>query len=342
MNNIIITGPFSRNGGVAQFISNLLPFFGKETILFRRGKRKSFEIFGFLFPFIDIFRYIGFVLINRPSKILINSSLAKVGIVRDGIFILVSKALGIKTVLFIHGFNEQELNLGVLIKMGYFKADKIFVLSSIFKNQLIKLGYEKPIIVTFNPIGIDLIESYKRTENKIQKNDLIKILMLSRIEKSKGIFIGLDVLKALQEYNIELHIAGLGSELEEAKKFVKDNKLKKVKFYGFISGIDKENLLRNCDILLFPTFHNEGLPINVLESLAMGLSVITRPVAGINDLKNRYHFFLVDSKVSLQYEKIILQLLKFGLPKTDIYENQLRASIDFSPNTIYNKVVLES
>lgn len=342
MNKIIITGPFLRQGGVAQFIKNLLPFFGNETILFRRGKRKSFGIFGFILPFLDIFRYIGIILKMKPNKIVINSSLAKVGIIRDGIFILISKALGIKTILFIHGFNEDDLNMKGLIRFGYFKADKIFVLSAIFKNQLIKLGCSKPINVTYNPINIDLIKSNNKTENEIQSNDCLKILMISRIEKSKGIFIGLEVLKELQEYNIELHIAGLGSDLDEVNRYVKENRLNKIYFHGFVSGKEKIDLLKNCDILLFPTFHNEGLPINVLESLAMGLFVIARPVAGINDLKKYYNLFLINSKDPNDYKNIILELVKQGIPKINIVENQIKAKIDFSPKTIFNKVVVLS
>jgi len=94
-----------------------------------------------------------------------------------------------------------------------------------------------------------------------------------------------------QKENIELHIAGNGSALENAQKFVRENNLQKVYFHGFVSGLKKENLLKKSDILLFPTFHNEGLPINILESLVMGLYVITRPVAGIKDLTQNYKYF---------------------------------------------------
>ncbi len=342
MSKIIITGPFLQNGGVAQFINNLSPFFDNEIVIFHRGKRKPFGIFNFMLPLVDIFRFILFIKKIKPIKIIINSSLANVGIFRDGIFIFMSKIIGIKTVLFIHGFNEKALNLKALIKFGYFKADKIFVLSSKFKEQLLELGYIKPIIVTYNPINIELIESSNNAINKLKKKGNIKILMMSRIEKSKGIFIGLEVLKKLQKYNIELHIAGIGSELEKAQEFVEENKLQKVFFHGFVSGKEKNDLLKNSDILLFPTFHNEGLPINVLESLAMGLYVISRPVAGINDLKKHYHLFLVDSMAPSDYEKIILQLLKLGLPEIEINENQLKAKVDFSPKTIFDKVVISS
>jgi len=342
LGKIIITGPFLENGGVAQFVKSLTPLFGQRVIVFQRGKRNAENRFGFIFPFIDIFRFLLFIKKIKPEKVVINSSLANVGIFRDGFFIHISKAFGIKTILYIHGFEEKALSKKSLIKFGYFKADKIFVLSSIFKNMLIQLGYSKSISVSYNPISEDLIDTPTDIIKELKKNDSIKILMMSRIEKSKGIFIGLEAIKALQSYKVELHIAGTGPDLEKAKEYVKEYRLQKVYFHGFITGKKKKELLGRSHILLFPTFHNEGLPINILESLAMGLYVITRPVAGIIDLSKSYHLLLNDSLASVDFKNNIVNLLETGLPEAEIKENQNKAKVDFSPKTIFDKVVLSS
>ena len=102
MGKIVITGPFLSNGGVAQFVENLSPFFDKEIVLFHRGKRKPDSFFAFVLPLVDVIRFFGFMMLNRPKKVVVNSSLAKVGIIRDGLFIGISRLFGSKTVLYIH------------------------------------------------------------------------------------------------------------------------------------------------------------------------------------------------------------------------------------------------
>ena len=47
---------------------------------------------------------------------------------------------------------------------------------------------------------------------------------------------------------------------------------------------------KEADLYLFPTFHAEGMPTSVLEAMAFGLPVITRPVGGLQD-------FFVDGKM---------------------------------------------
>ncbi len=338
----IITGPFLDNGGVAQFVNSLSPLFGQIIIVFQRGKRKPKDLFGFIYPLIDVFRFLIFVKKVKPKKIIINSSLGKVGVFRDGLFIFISKSMGIRTILYIHGFEEESLSKKVLIRFGYFKADKIFVLSSAFKNKLRDLGYSGQIVVSYNPVSDDLIESPLKIIEKFNKKNNLKILMISRIEESKGIFIGLEVFKNLQELNIELHIAGTGSDLERAKQYVKEHKLKKVSFHGFVTGKKKFELLKDSDILLFPPLGTEGLPINILESLAMGLYVMSRPVGGIKDLSQNYHLFLTTLKEAAVFENEITGLINSGLPVNKIKENQNKAKVDFSPKTIFDKVVLLS
>lgn len=338
-NKIIITSPFVENGGVAQFISNLKPYFHESVRVFKRGKRNNSSLFNFILPVFDIIRFLIILLRYRPVKVLVNSSLSFVGIFRDGAFVWLSKIFGIKTVLFIHGFEKNALkNNKKPIQKGYFKADAIFVLASSFKDILFDLGYHRPIQVSSNPINHELLENKKFLIKK-NANVPIKILMMSRIEKSKGILIGLEAFKLLNNQDLELHIAGNGSALETAKNYVLKEKMNHVFFHGFISGQAKEELMRSCDILLFPTFHNEGLPINILESLAMGLFIISRPIAGINDLAEKYSLHLTDSLLPSDFAKEIGKILSAGLPERELIRNQELAQVDFSPQLIYKKVM---
>lgn len=334
----IITSPYIANGGVAQFIKNLAPFFSDETIVFKRGKRKKNQSLSALLPFIDIARFFFFIIPKKSKKVIVNTSLSKVGLLRDGLFVFIAKLFKKEVVLYIHGFEFSALSNNFLLKNGYFKSDKIFVLSEEFKRALIDKGCKKDIFVTNNPVNIDLIKTAKELGKDYDTTKKIKVLMISRIIASKGIFIGIETAKQLQNENVEFHIAGTGEDLEKAKTLVEKEKITNVIFHGFVSGGDKLNLLKDTDVLFFPTYHNEGLPINILESLVMGLYVITRPVAGIVDLSKHYKMTLTESVNAEDYVTILKSILVEELDYSSIKENQQQSFIDFSPKQILKKI----
>lgn len=338
---MIITSPFLDNGGVAQFIKNLSPFFAKSDLIFRRGKRKKEQTFSFLLPFLDILRFLFFIARNKSNRVVVNTSLSNVGLFRDGAFVLISKVFRKEVVLYIHGFEFSALSNKFLLKNGYFKSDIIFVLANEFKVELLKLGYRKQIIVSNNPVSHDLILKAEKSRRKFKEQKTIKVLMISRVVASKGVFIGVDIAKQMQDHNIEFHIAGTGEGLDEIKGIVKRSNISNVFFHGYISGFKKEALLNKSDILLFPTYHNEGLPINILESLVMGLYVITRPVAGIKDIANRYEISLVKSIEPDDYVEIIKSILNVGIDIDTIVDNQNKAFLDFSPREILSTLKMK-
>ena len=59
-------------------------------------------------------------------------------------------------------------------------------------------------------------------------------------------------------------------------------KIPDVRFVGYVSGEDKAGELRRADCYVFPSYE-EGMPISVLEAMAFGLPVITRPVGALAD-----------------------------------------------------------
>lgn len=53
-----------------------------------------------------------------------------------------------------------------------------------------------------------------------------------------------------------------------------------VNFPGWISGIQKENMLRKASVCLLPSYY-EGMPISLLEAMSYGLAVVASNVGGI-------------------------------------------------------------
>lgn len=336
----IITGPRVELGGVASFVKNIASALDGEVAVFRRGSesrdksllRRMYDSILLPNKFTRFCENIGM------PNVLVNSSLSLMSMIRDGLLVRKSKALGHKTVLFIHGFQENALKYEWLLKWGYFKADRIIVLADEFKRQLEAHGYRKPIFVSLNPIEDRL---YQQTVNNDLNPNLHGILFLARIERSKGIFEALQCFKILKGRHPELtfNVAGDGSARAEAEKFVSDNGIRDVIFHGFTKDESKVNLLNN-NLLLLLTSHREGLPITVLEAMAAGQIILTRPVGGLVDLHKQCDFGVMTD--SLSPEDFANAFDKYytnsDLMQQTRRNNQEFAKIHFHPSIVANKI----
>jgi|GEM_PF-3328436 len=342
--SILITKPYLESGGVHSFVSNIISFFTQPVFVFKRGKNPKikFKIFILFHNFFTPFRYLFFILFYQPKYIIVNSSLSKGNLIRDGIIISISKICRKKILLIVHGFQEKALKHQFLLKQGYFRVDAIIVLSNSFAEQLKQKGYKKPIYTNWNPVSTDLIELSNRDKVAIDKKENINLLFLSRIEKAKGILTALKAFEIVKkEYtNIYLKIGGKGSALEDAKNYVRDREINNVEFLGYVKGKEKTELLKSSDIFLFPTEHKEGLPINVLEAMTVGQIVITRPIAGLVDLFNETNFgFSISSTNPKDFANAIAEILENRNKYSKIAENNATfAKKNFHPGVITEKI----
>jgi glycosyltransferase involved in cell wall biosynthesis len=311
---IIITAPYSKNGGVSSFIESVIPYFKKEVKVFYRGfnseiNRKSISsLLSILLPL----RYVLAHVKESPDIAIINSSLKIDCLIRDGLLILLSKLFDNKVLLILHGFEEDKLKYKLILRIGYFQTDAIIVLASKFADQLKEVGFQKPIYTQFNPISTDFVKQVNNNKKDFWKG-IRKFLFLSRIEKYKGIFTAIDAFRIvnIRYPETQLKIAGTGNALTEAKNFVVNQNINNVEFLGFVNGEQKSKLISECDVLLFPTEHNEGLPINVLEAMAAGQIILTRPVAGLKDLYAASNFgFILESVNPDDYSKVMCELIE--------------------------------
>jgi len=142
-------------------------------------------------------------------------------------------------------------------------------------------------------------------ELNYNNSELVKILFLGRLGKRKGIYDLIDAAKHLKSRNIEIDLFGDGN-LEEFKKLIEDNNLQeKVKIMGWISGEKKDEVLRNSDIFILPSY-SEGLPMSILEAMAVGLPVISTPVGGIPEaVEDGINGFLVKAGDCVELTKKI-------------------------------------
>lgn len=323
---ILILCPLQdRKGGVANYYRLLKKYFKAEDIqidYFFTGKRSDepsyvSRIINSVRDLIDLI-----FVIKEYDVVHLNPSLDFNGVIRDGIYhFLAKKIYRKKTIVFFRGWSisfERYINNKIFTRLFryFFNFDCALVLANSFKDTLISWGYN-PDIIRLETTTVDdtLLEDFSIQEriNLIDSRSEIQLLFLARIEEKKGIMETIKAFNLLNKVcpNVRLTVAGIGSFLDEARRLAYEISKERVSFVGYVRGKEKKDILLNSDIYVFPTYYREGMPNSVLEAMAMGLPVITRPVAGLKDFfKDGAHGFMIDSKnpqdIAACIEKIIV------------------------------------
>lgn len=138
------------------------------------------------------------------------------------------------------------------------------------KSDLIRLGFKQPIEVI--PLGIDLpnidITKKKRSQT---------ILFMSRIHPKKGLIDLVEAWDKIRKEGWRIAVCGPDDDghLQVVKNRIKELKLEPFfNFIGSVSGEQKDQLMRECDLFVLPTY-SENFGIVILEALSYGIPVIT-------------------------------------------------------------------
>ena len=108
------------------------------------------------------------------------------------------------------------------------------------------------------------------------------VLGLGRLEEEKGTY---DLLKAIPTVLRSVpdgmfYLCGTG-DTEKCRRIAADTGIGgHVVFPGWVSGEEKEKLLKKCSTFILPS-HFEGMPMSVLEAMSCGLAAISTNVGGI-------------------------------------------------------------
>ncbi|MEI8067723.1 MAG: glycosyltransferase [Candidatus Shapirobacteria bacterium] len=202
-----------------------------------------------------------------------------------------------------------------LFKISLFfikKADIIFVISQDLKQYLINHGFDKnKIVVTGNGLEIDLIKKAKKN-NKYN----FDALFIGRINETKGIFDMLDILNIIKKTYPKFKLAIMGDgDIVTKNKFL--NKIKKlkleknIKLLGYISGIEKFNIIKSSKCFWFLSVSkSESFGIALMEAVTCGLYgfVYNLPVFKKIYKNNEVIFSPIHNKKSVA--KQVLKLFK--------------------------------
>ena len=290
-----------------------------------------------------IFKFLNRMFKNDVGMVYISISRSFLGSIKDLIIINVSSLFSCqKIVLHLHGndllsFRKNSFFLyRLLFDYSYKKATDVIVSHENMKEQFSFIANNVSIHSVVNCYSKDINVSYKKKEF----NEL-RLLYLSNLMASKGIFELLEACKELERKNINFKLKVAGVELsdhlmskdEVLKKLKSYHSLKNVDFLGLVVGKDKINILEWANIFILPTrYPTEAFPISIIEAMATGSIIIVTNHNGLDKIiKNSVHY-IIKSPIKENIVKII----------GDINHKSLSEGSRFNMNHAKKKYNLES
>ncbi len=243
------------------------------------------------------------VLSFRPNLVYLTLTSKGVGFYKDALVAIIAKVLGAKMVYHFHNkgvSTRQDKWLDNLLYKIVFKNTDVILLSEHLYPDIQK--YVPKNRVHICPNGIP--EQGTVTERPRGAGDKpVRLLFLSNLIESKGVFVLLEACKILKEKGLAFQCTYVGGEGDvssnELNKKISDLGLKEeVTYVGKKYNEEKEEVFAASDVFILPTYYpNECFSLVLLEAMQAGLPIVTTDEGGIPDMvEEGENGFLVPQK----------------------------------------------
>jgi glycosyltransferase involved in cell wall biosynthesis len=257
------------------------------------------------------------LILRKPNLCYLALTTTGFAFYRDVFLVVLLKIFRVKRIYHLH-------NKGVS-RWSKFWVHRYFY-RFVFKNADIILlsKFLYPDIQEFVPInnvhicpnGIPNKNIDKKSKETGNSYDVPKILFLSNLIESKGVFVLLEACSILKQKGILFHCDFVGGEGDVSVSQFNEQVQKygiadEVEYLGKKYGIEKEIIFSEADIFVFPTYYpNECFPLVVLEAMQFELPVISTTEGGIRDMVDEGKTgFLLDKKDPNLLAELIIQLI---------------------------------
>ena len=168
----------------------------------------------------------------------------------------------------------------------------------------LKYGID-PLRIAVIPNSVE--ESFFFTEPR-RLHSRPRILFVGRLAVQKNIPMLLHALRGISE-GFDTMLVGSGDLDSELMKLAHSLELKNVRFHGRADGQALRELFRQADVFALPS-EREGMPLVLLEAMAMGLPVVATDIPGSRDVViNRETGILVPLNDSNAMQKALLEVV---------------------------------
>jgi glycosyltransferase involved in cell wall biosynthesis len=261
---------------------------------------------------------------ERPDLVLLTASQGTLGLIRDGLFVLLGRAFDARVVTYLRGSRYADMRdtqgrLAARLLRSIFKASsRVLVLSEDLVGMAQKVYPDARVAVV--PNGCPPAVRPGQVGQRDEKHPLL--LYVGKLSRAKGVDDALLAARSIAASvpNLEFVLCGdwdPPAYQAEAMRLVEEGALTSVvRFPGSTTGQEKETLLARAWVLVVPS-HSEGQPWVILEAMSAGLPVVATDTGAIAEtVEDGVGGFVVaigDSKVLA--ERVISLMRDRGLWK---------------------------
>jgi colanic acid/amylovoran biosynthesis glycosyltransferase len=185
----------------------------------------------------------------------------------------------------VHGPDEFDQPLGFHLKEKIERAAFVVAISSYGRSQLFRwVGHEHWHKIRVVHCGID--SAFFEETDQVSMPEAPRLVCVGRLCEQKGQLLLIEAARHLASTGqpFELVLAGDGEMRSEIEDLIARSGLtKQVRITGWISSQQVRDELLNARVMVLPSFA-EGLPVVIMESMALGRPVLSTTVAGIPEL----------------------------------------------------------
>ena len=240
---------------------------------------------------LDVLRFPLLVARHRPAVVQLNSAFDRNGVLRDMAFVPLARLLGQKVLIKFHGSDLEFLAHA----RGRWRLFQALAVRSAHVVGVLSRDEQRAFQRRFPQVRFELVKnaldfSRYQTDGGFRKHygipaDKPLLLFIARFIREKGIE---EVIRALpvirRRHDVHAVFVGDGPARLAAEELCQTLGLEAcTTFTGYLPEDDTIDAYLASDLLVFPTYHQEGMPMVIFHSLACGLPVVTTRIRAAAD-----------------------------------------------------------
>lgn len=291
----------------------------------------------------DLIRFPFLLAKHRPDIVHLNTAFDRRGVSRDVFFVTLGRMLGQKMVLKFHGSDLDFLQSARSLRRWMINrvirgSNLVCVLSGEEQRAFEDRFPGSRFAMVKNALDFDRYRSAAdfRATHGIAKDKSL-LLFIARFIGTKGLKETIEALPAIREsHDVHAAFVGDGPVRGECERLaerlgVADH----VTFTGYIPEDKTVDAYLASDILVFPSYHQEGMPMVIFHALACGLPIVTTRIRAAADwLVDGENGVFVRPKDSAAVASAVIRLLDDPALRGRMSENNQKLAGKFDRDVV--------